>query len=40
MACAHGRRRGHCRICELEELERYYGVPEDHIDSKEGDDDS
>lgn len=32
MSCPHGKPRGRCRICEMEALEDYYGVPEDHIE--------
>lgn len=37
MACPHGNTRGRCQGCREDELERYFGVPEDHIDDEEGD---
>jgi len=32
MECKHGVRPGTCENCRMEALERYHGVPEDHIE--------
>ena len=38
MSCLHDRPRGRCIICRMERQERDYGVPEDHIEEEEDDD--
>lgn len=37
MTCIHDNRPSRCRMCAQDRLEERYGVPEDHIESSDAD---